>query len=61
MVEINWTPQSLYDINNIAEFIAKDSERYAKIQTERFFKARYVPYMNLYVSSKTYLETKKDS
>jgi len=33
MVKINWTPQSSYDIDNIAEFIAKDSEKYAKIQT----------------------------
>jgi toxin ParE1/3/4 len=37
MVEIRWTDQSLEDINNIAEFIAKDSERYAKIQVQRFF------------------------
>jgi len=37
MVKINWTPQSLYDIDNIAEFISKDSEKYAKIQTEKFF------------------------
>lgn len=37
MVEIRWTPQAIEDINSIAEFIAKDSFRYAKIQTERFF------------------------
>jgi len=37
MVKINWTPQSSYDIDNIAEFIAKDSEKYAKIQTTWFF------------------------
>jgi toxin ParE1/3/4 len=35
--EVNWTPQSLEDIENIASFIAKDSLYYAKIQTERFF------------------------
>ncbi len=35
--EVNWTPQSLEDIDNIASFIAKDSLHYAKIQTERFF------------------------
>lgn len=39
MVKINWTPQSLYDIDNIAGFISKDSEKYAVIQTQRFFKA----------------------
>ncbi|MES2140359.1 MAG: type II toxin-antitoxin system RelE/ParE family toxin [Bacteroidota bacterium] len=37
MVEIRWTPQAIEDINSIAEYIAKDSFRYAKIQTERFF------------------------
>ena len=37
MVEIRWTTQSLEDVENIAEFIAKDSERYAKIQVQRIF------------------------
>jgi toxin ParE1/3/4 len=37
MVEIRWTDQSLEDIESIAEFIARDSEKYAKIQTARFF------------------------
>ncbi len=37
MVEIKWTDQALEDIQNIAEFIAKDSVRYASIQVERFF------------------------
>lgn len=37
MVEIKWTNQALDDIENIAEYIAKDSTKYAKIQTERFF------------------------
>ncbi|WP_340103246.1 type II toxin-antitoxin system RelE/ParE family toxin [Rhodohalobacter sp. 8-1] len=37
MAEVRWTPQSLSDMNNIAEYIAKDSEVYAAIQTERFF------------------------
>lgn len=39
MVKIKWTTQSISDIENIAEFIAKDSERYAQIQTLRFFEA----------------------
>lgn len=37
MVKIIWSDQSIDDINNIAEFIAKDSEKYAKIQVKRFF------------------------
>jgi toxin ParE1/3/4 len=37
MVEVNWTDQAIEDINNIAEFIAKDSPKYADIQVERFF------------------------
>jgi addiction module RelE/StbE family toxin len=37
MVEINWTKQAVKDIDNIADFIAKDSEHYAKIQVQRFF------------------------
>ena len=37
MVEIRWTEQALEDIENIAEFIAKDSVKYAKIQVYRFF------------------------
>jgi len=39
MVEVKWTIQAIDDIDNIAEYIAKDSIRYAKIQTERFFDA----------------------
>lgn len=39
MAEVNWTDQSLNDILNIAEFIAKDSEKYAKVQVGRFFEA----------------------
>jgi plasmid stabilization system protein ParE len=37
MVEIIWTDFAIEDIHNIAEFIASDSERYAKIQVTRFF------------------------
>jgi len=37
MVRIKWTEESLEDIENIAEFIAKDSMKYAKIQVQRFF------------------------
>lgn len=37
MVEVRWTDQSLADIEHIAQFIAKDSIRYAGIQVQRFF------------------------
>ncbi|MBA3899140.1 MAG: type II toxin-antitoxin system RelE/ParE family toxin [Bacteroidetes bacterium] len=39
MVEIIWTIQSIEDIENIAEYIAKDSEKYAQIQVQDFFEA----------------------
>jgi toxin ParE1/3/4 len=42
MVEINWTKQAVRDIDNIAEFISKDSEHYAKIQVRRFFESARV-------------------
>lgn len=37
MVKVIWTDQSIEDINNIAEFIAKDSFKYAQIQVNKFF------------------------
>lgn len=37
MVEVNWTQQSISDVDCIAEFIARDSLKYAEIQVERFF------------------------
>jgi toxin ParE1/3/4 len=36
MVEVKWTSQSLDDINNIAEFISRDSVKYANIQVQIF-------------------------
>ena len=39
MVEVIWTTQSIEDIENIAEYIAKDSEKYAQIQVQDFFEA----------------------
>lgn len=35
MVRINWTLQSVGDLENIYEFISKDSPKYAKIQIIR--------------------------
>jgi len=37
MAEIIWSPRSITDINEIAEFIAKDSFQYAESQTNQFF------------------------
>ena len=37
MAEVRWTLQAIEDINGIAEFIARDSQRYAEIQVMRFF------------------------
>ncbi len=36
-VEIKWTIYALENIENIAEFIARDSEHFASIQVEKFF------------------------
>jgi len=35
MVRINWTFQAKDDLKNIAEYISKDSKRYAKLQITR--------------------------
>ena len=35
MVRINWTFQARNDLKDIAEYISKDSIRYAKLQAER--------------------------
>jgi toxin ParE1/3/4 len=37
MVEINWTDLAIKDLNDIGEYIAKDSERYAEITIENLF------------------------
>lgn len=37
MVEVNWTPQAIQDMDDIAKFIAINSTKYAKIQVSRFF------------------------
>ena len=37
MVDVKWTKRALKDIDNIADYIAKDSFHYAQIQVKRFF------------------------
>lgn len=37
MVKVTWTLQSIEDMQNIAEYISKDSLKYARIQVSDFF------------------------
>ena len=37
MVDVNWTKRAIIDVDNIADFITKDSFYYAQIQVKRFF------------------------
>ena len=37
MVEVKWTEQAIEDMANIAEFISRDSVKYANLQLDRFF------------------------
>jgi plasmid stabilization system protein ParE len=39
MVEINWTKFALQDLNEIAEFISKDSVRYAQMTVKYLFES----------------------
>ena len=39
MAQIKWTPQSLDDIEAIANFIARDSDYYAQMVTVKVFEA----------------------
>ena len=41
MAEVVWAPRAVKDINEIAEFIAKDSIHYAEEQVRLFFKAAF--------------------
>ncbi|UII76976.1 type II toxin-antitoxin system RelE/ParE family toxin [Flagellimonas sp. HMM57] len=35
MVQVNWTPQAISDLKDIADYIKKDSKYYAKLQVIR--------------------------
>ena len=37
MVKVNWTDSAIIDLNEIGEFISKDSERYAQLTVDRLF------------------------
>lgn len=42
MVEVNWTHQAPGGLQDIAEYIARDSERYASLIVDRLFSASEV-------------------
>lgn len=37
MVKVIWTDTAIQDLNDIGDYIAKDSERYAEITVQRLF------------------------
>ncbi len=37
MAVVRWTPQAIHDINDIADYIAKDSVKYASLFVEKVF------------------------
>jgi len=37
MVKIVWTEQAIQDLNDLAEYIANDSQRYAELTVEKLF------------------------
>ncbi len=37
MVKVIWTDNAIQDLDNIGEYIARDSKRYAQITVERLF------------------------
>jgi toxin ParE1/3/4 len=37
MVKINWTERAINDLHDIADYISKDSIRYAQLMVERLF------------------------
>lgn len=37
MVQINWIKQAITDLNNISDYIAKDSPKYADITVDSVF------------------------
>jgi toxin ParE1/3/4 len=39
MVKVVWTDSAIFDLNDIGEFISKNSERYAQLTVERLFES----------------------
>jgi hypothetical protein len=62
MVKINWTNLALQDLDEIAEFISKDSIRYAQITVKYLFESpsisKHIPKLeelSLILMKKTYV------
>lgn len=49
MVQINWTLQSKEDLKKIADYIAKDSEKYAKLQVFRIINKTQILKEHMYI------------
>ena len=39
MVKVIWTDNAIQDLNDIGDYIAKDSERYVQIAVQRLFES----------------------
>lgn len=39
MVKVVWTDSAIEDLNDIGDYIAKDSERYAELTVQRLFES----------------------
>ena len=42
MVKVIWTDNAIQDLNDIGDYITKDSERYAQITVQRLFESVYI-------------------
>lgn len=49
MVQINWTLQSKNDLKSIAEYIAKDSKKYAKFQVQKIRQRTKILTFQIYI------------
>jgi len=60
MAKVNWTDSAIDDLNDIGEFIAKDSEKYAQITVNKLFD--YTDILEIYpLSGKSVPEFEDDS
>jgi plasmid stabilization system protein ParE len=51
MVEIIWTDNAIHDLNDIGDYISKDSIRYAEITVNKLFTAVDILEKNPFVRS----------
>jgi plasmid stabilization system protein ParE len=60
MAKVNWTDSAIDDLNDIGEFIARDSEKYAQITVNKLFD--YADILEIYpLSGKSVPEFEDDS